>query len=327
MKILVVGGAGYIGSHMVLQLLEKGHDVVVLDDLSYGHRENVAQAVQFIQGSIADQALLEQIFQQHAVDAVMHFAAFIQVGESVHQPDKYYRNNVVHTLTLLDAMRRAGVMRFIFSSTAAVYGSPEYTPIDLKHPKGPINPYGLSKWIIEQILQDYDHAYGFKSICLRYFNAAGFDAKGRLGENDDPKTHLIPLVMRAASGRREDIKVFGRDYDTPDGTCVRDYSHVTDLCQAHVLALDYLCREDTSRQFNFGNGQGFSVQQVIDVARQVTGKPIKVADAERRAGDPAYLIADASEARKVLGWQPQFTTLESIVETSWAAEKAYTGLS
>ncbi len=326
MKILVVGGAGYIGSHMVLHLLEKDHEVIVLDDLSYGHRDNVAQAAHFIKGSIADQALLDRLFQQHQIDAVMHFAAFIQVGESVSHPDKYYRNNVVNTLTLLDAMRRGGVMYFIFSSTAAVYGNPEYTPIDLQHPKLPINPYGRSKWMVEQILQDYDQAYGLKSICLRYFNAAGFDAKGRLGEHDDPKTHLIPLDMRAASGRCQDIKVFGRDYDTPDGTCVRDYIHVTDLCEAHVLALDSLCRENTSDQFNLGNGQGFSVQEVIDVARQVTGKPISVTDAPRRAGDPAYLIADASKARQILGWQPQFTSLESIIKTSWAAERAYTRL-
>jgi len=254
---------------------------------------------------------------EHSFDVVMHFASSIMVGESVEKPSMYYRNNVTNTQNLLDAMIKHGVKQFIFSSTAAIFGEPEYTPIDEKHPKAPINPYGRSKWMVEQILEDYDRAYGLKSICLRYFNAAGADPEGELGERHDPETHLIPLVLQAASGQRDAITVFGRDYDTEDGTCMRDYIHVADLCQAHWLAIESLQNHGESQRFNLGNGNGFSVQQVIDVCREVTGKDITVIEGERREGDPAVLVADSSRARSELGWQPQFADLDSIVAHAW----------
>ncbi|MDF2691112.1 MAG: UDP-glucose 4-epimerase [Gammaproteobacteria bacterium] len=300
MALLIVGGAGYIGSHMSLSLLEAGHEVIVLDDLSTGF-EDAVQATHFVQSSLADRELLDKLFQQNKIDAVMHFASFIQVGESVNDPAKYYRNNFTHTQNLLDAMIKHGVLKFIFSSTAAIFGEPLYVPIDVKHPKNPINPYGRSKWMVEQLLEDYDTAYGLKSISLRYFNVAGADPKGRLGERHEPETHLIPLVLRAASGRAPFIKVFGRDYDTPDGTCIRDYIHVSDLCLAHNLALEYLDSNGKSAQFNLGNGSGFSVQEVIDTAKRVTGKDIKVLDEPRRPGDPARLVADSKLAMRQLG--------------------------
>jgi UDP-glucose 4-epimerase len=251
---------------------------------------------------------------------VFHFASFIQVGESVKEPAKYYANNVVNTLKLLDAMVAHGVGRFVFSSTAAVYGEPAYTPIDEAHPKQPINPYGKTKWMVEQILEDYDRAYGLRSIALRYFNAAGADPEGQLGERHDPETHLIPLVLQAASGRRPHISVFGRDYDTPDGTCIRDYIHVADLADAHWLALDKLMQGAASAAYNLGNGNGFSVQQVIDTAASVTGRAIPVVDAPRREGDPARLVADSTAARQALNWQPTRFDLESIIEDAWKWE-------
>jgi UDP-glucose 4-epimerase len=253
----------------------------------------------------------------------MHFASLIQVGESVVEPAKYYANNVATTLTLLDAMRGAGVLRFIFSSTAAVYGDPEYVPINEAHPKNPINPYGRSKWMVEQVLEDYDRAYGLKSVCLRYFNAAGADSEGELGERHVPETHLIPLVLQAASGRRDAIYVFGTDYNTPDGTCIRDYIHVADLCDAHALALQRLLEGGESGHFNLGNGQGFSVKEVIDTARRVTGRAIPVRYEARRAGDPPRLVADAGLARAQLGWQPKRADLETIVADAWAWERKH----
>jgi len=316
---LIVGGAGYIGSQMTLALVEAGHEVVVLDDLSKGY-EDAVMSPHFIKGSIADSALLDQIFNQYKIEAVMHFAAFIQVGESVREPAKYYRNNFTNTQTLLDAMVKHGVMHFIFSSTAAIYGEPQYVPIDLAHPKNPINPYGRSKWMVEQLLEDYALAYGIKSVSLRYFNVAGADPKGRLGPRHQPVTHLIPLLLRAASGRNSDIKVYGRDYDTPDGTCIRDYIHVVDLCQAHFLALEYLKMHQKSAQFNLGNGNGFSVQQVIDVVKKVTGKPINIVDVQRRPGDPARLVADSSLAMAKLGWKPEYPELEDIIRHAWIWE-------
>jgi UDP-glucose 4-epimerase len=251
----------------------------------------------------------------------MHFASFIQVGESVMEPAKYYENNVTNTLNLLNAMVRHRVTRFIFSSTAAVYGEPQYVPIDEAHPKSPINPYGKTKWMVEQILEDYDRAYGLKSIALRYFNAAGADPDGELGERHEPETHLIPLVLQAASGRRPHISVFGRDYDTPDGTCIRDYIHVTDLCEAHWLAVQHLLGGAGSAAYNLGNGNGFSVQQVIDAAIRITGKPIEIKASPRRDGDPARLVADAAQARSQLGWKPQHDGLDAILTDAWRWEQ------
>jgi UDP-glucose 4-epimerase len=319
MNILVIGGAGYIGSHMVKMLGQQGCRVTTLDDLSSGHRDAVLCG-DFVQGNFGDRAVLDVVLSQ-GFDAVMHFASFIQVGESVQQPDKYYRNNVAYTLGLLDAMRAHGVNNFIFSSTAATFGEPQYTPIDERHPQQPINPYGRTKLMVEQALADYDKAYGFKSVCLRYFNAAGADPEGQLGERHEPETHLIPLILQAASGRRPHISVFGQDYDTPDGTCIRDYIHINDLCSAHWLALQSLMSGQSSQAYNLGNGNGFSVQEVIDAAERVTGRHIPVQHAPRRAGDPARLVADATQARQKLGWQPQYADLATIVQLAWAWEQ------
>ncbi len=325
MKVLAVGGAGYIGSHMVLMLSDAGHEVVVLDDLSSGRAEAVL-AGKLVKGSIEDNASLDRIFTETKIDGVMHFASFIQVGESVQQPAKYYRNNVINTINLLDAMVRHAVRNFIFSSTAAIFGQPDYIPIDEAHPKRPINPYGRSKWMVEQVLQDYDAAYGLKSVCLRYFNAAGADPQARIGESHDPETHLIPLLLQVASGRRESAQIFGRDYDTPDGTCIRDYIHIVDLCTAHSLALAHLVGGGVSAAYNLGNGNGFSVREVIDAVRRVTGRPVRVVDGPRRAGDPPRLVADSSLARSKLGWSPVFRDLSTIVSHAWNWERKITGL-
>lgn len=319
MHILVVGGAGYIGSHMVKMLLDAGQSVVTLDNLANGHRDAVLGG-EFVLGDLDDTALLDGLFRSHNFDAVMHFASFIQVGESVRDPAKYYRNNVVCTLNLLDAMVTHGVRKFIFSSTAAIFGEPCYTPIDEAHPREPINPYGRSKLMVEQVLADYDLAYGLKSVCLRYFNAAGADPDGRLGERHDPETHLIPLVLQAAAGQRESISVYGDNYATPDGSCIRDYIHVADLCEAHFLALEYLFNRNRSAAYNLGNGRGFSVHEVIDSARRVTGKTIHVVRESRRDGDPAVLVADSSLAREVLGWKPKHSDLDAIVGHAWRWE-------
>lgn len=320
MKVLVIGGAGYIGSHMVKMLLSSGHQVMTLDNLSSGHRDAVLGG-EFIQGDIADTVCLDGVFTTFKPDAVMHFASFIQVGESVRKPDIYYRNNVTNTLNLLDAMLKYDVKKFIFSSTAAVFGEPDYVPIDEAHPNRPLNPYGRSKWMIEQVLADYDKAFDFRSVCLRYFNAAGADPEGQLGERHDPETHLIPLILQAASGRRENIHVFGRDYDTPDGTCIRDYIHIVDLCSAHLAALEYLSQGGQSDRFNLGNGAGFSVQQVIDAVQQVSGRKVTVINGPRREGDPARLVADSKRARLTLNWEPKFTDLETIVAHAWHWEQ------
>ena len=320
MNILVVGGAGYIGSHMVKFLAKQACAVTTLDDLSSGHRDAVL-AGNFVQGDFGHRPLLDKVLAAGNFDAVMHFASFIQVGESMQQPAKYYENNFVKTLTLLNAMRDHGVRRFIFSSTAATFGEPLYTPINEAHPQHPINPYGRTKLMVEQLLADYDKAYGMKSVCLRYFNAAGADPEGQLGERHDPETHLIPLVLQAASGRRESIAVFGTDYETPDGTCIRDYVHIEDLCLAHWLALKSLIKGDDSQAYNLGNGNGFSVQQVIDTARQVTGREIPVVYGARRAGDPARLVADSRLAQEKLGWQPRYQELATIIEHAWHWEQ------
>lgn len=322
MNILVVGGAGYIGSHMVKQLANAGHDVVTLDNLSCGYREAVKYG-EFVQGDLGDPSVLDYIFSNYDIDAVMHFAAFIEVGESVRDPAKYYRNNVINTTVLLDAMIQHDIEHFIFSSTAAIFGEPEYTPIDETHSKKPINPYGRSKLMVEQILQDYENAYGLKSTCLRYFNAAGADPDGELGERHEPESHLIPLILQAASGRRPTIRVFGNDYPTEDGTCIRDYIHIVDLCTAHALALDYMLQTGSSAYYNLGNGRGFSVQQVIDAVREITGKDFNVTQDARRPGDPAVLVADSSLAKQQLGWQPKYDSLESIISTAWRWETEF----
>jgi UDP-glucose 4-epimerase len=320
MKILVVGGAGYIGSHMVKALMRQGADVQVFDDLSSGHADAVP-AGRLVVGSLADAPALDKLFTAGSFDAVMHFASSIQVGESVRDPAPYYRNNVLNTQNLLDAMLTHSVKRFVFSSTAAVFGEPEYVPIDERHRLAPLNPYGWSKLMVEQMLQDYQRAYGFESVCLRYFNAAGADPEGDLGERHEPETHLIPLVLQVASGRRPHVTVFGNDYDTPDGTCIRDYIHVDDLCSAHMLALQRLLAGEGGGRFNLGNGEGFSVDEVIATARGVTGHAIPVVYEARRPGDPARLVANAQLAREVLGWRPQRADLANIVADAWAWEQ------
>jgi UDP-glucose 4-epimerase len=318
-KVLVVGGAGYIGSHMVKMLGQLGCDVTTFDDLSTGHRDAVLFG-DFVQGCISDTILLNRVME-NGFDAVMHFASLIQVAESVMHPGKYYQTNLVNTINLLESMRKNGVTRLVFSSTASIFGQPEYTPIDEHHPRQPINPYGHTKLMVEQVLADYDRAYGLKSISLRYFNAAGADPDGQLGERHEPETHLIPLVLQVAAGHRPRISVFGRDYETPDGTCIRDYIHVNDLCSAHWLALQVLLNCGESQVYNLGNGNGFSVQEVIKTAEQVTGRKIPVVDAARRQGDPARLVADSTLARKQLGWQPQYADLAAIIDDAWKWEK------
>ncbi|MDT8451214.1 MAG: UDP-glucose 4-epimerase GalE [Gammaproteobacteria bacterium] len=322
MKILIVGGAGYIGSHMVKKLALAGHEVVTLDNLSRGYEDAVKYG-EFVHGNLGDKDLLNTLFSKHLFDAVMHFAAFIEVGESVTEPGMYYHNNVCNTQVLLDAMVSHDLEHFVFSSTAAIFGEPQYTPIDEAHPKNPINPYGRSKLMVEQMLEDYDRAYGLKSTCLRYFNAAGADPEGELGERHNPESHLIPLILQAASGRREAISIFGRDYPTEDGTCVRDYVHINDLCDAHSLALDKMQKSGDSARYNLGNGKGFSVQQVVDTVKRVANKEFKVIHAERRAGDPAVLVADSTLAKQALGWTPRFDRLETIIEAAWQWETTF----
>ena len=321
MNILVVGGAGYIGSHMVKLLGERGCAVTTLDDLSSGHRDAVLTG-DFVKGDMADIELLRGLFARRKYDAVMHFASFIEVGESVREPAKYYRNNVANTLALLAAMREAGVDRFIFSSTAAIFGTPQYVPIDERHPRAPINPYGRTKNMVEDVLSDYERAYGLRSVCLRYFNAAGADPEGKLGERHDPESHLIPLALQAASGRRAGLSVYGTDYDTPDGTCIRDYVHVSDLCEAHWLALESLRAGAGSQAYNLGNGNGFSVLEVIETAKKVTGVDFAVKHEARRAGDPPRLVADSSAIKTKLGWSPRYADLDTIVAHAWAFERS-----
>ena len=314
--ILIVGGAGYIGSHANKELTKRGYKTLILDNLIYGHKSSVKWGT-FVQGDLGDKETLRQIFKAYKIEAVMHFAAFAYVGESVTDPAKYYQNNVINTINLLDVMLEFNVKKFIFSSTCATYGNPIEIPITETHPQVPINPYGQSKLMVEKILSDYSHAYKLEYVALRYFNAAGADAEGEIGEDHDPETHLIPLVLDVALGKREEINVFGSDYETKDGTAVRDYIHVTDLADAHILALEYLKKGEPSTVFNLGNGLGYSVQEVIDVAQKVTGKEIKTIYAPRREGDPAILIGGAEKAIKTLGWKPQFAQLEQIIETAW----------
>jgi UDP-glucose 4-epimerase len=317
--ILVTGGAGYIGSHAALALKQAGYGVVILDNLSYGHRELIDNVVkvELIVGDTCDRALLEQIFATHDIAAVMHFAAYIAVGESVKQPGDYYRNNVSSTLNLLETMIAAGVNKFVFSSTCAVYGMPQEIPMTEKHPHNPLSPYAASKDMVERILADFDDAYGLKSVAFRYFNAAGAEPTGSLGEDHQPETHLIPLALLTALRKREKLYIFGTDYDTPDGTAIRDYIHVSDLADAHVLGLKYLLEGGESEVFNLGNGNGFSVREVIDTARQVTKLEIPVVETDRRAGDAPILVGSSEKARQILGWNPQYPELQRIISDAW----------
>lgn len=321
MKILVCGGAGYIGSHMVRYLKSQGLEVVVLDNLSTGHRESVPEDVLEI-ADLLEPSSLEAVFARHSFDGVIHFCARSLVGESVAQPYAYYENNVVGTLNLLQAMHRARVTRLVFSSTAAVFGNPDAELIDEAQPTCPINPYGASKLMVERMLSDAASAYGLRSVALRYFNAAGADPLGGIGESHEPETHLIPNVLRTARGQGNGLQVFGADYPTRDGTCVRDYIHVNDLASAHLLALRYMESEGGAHVFNLGNGQGFTVLEVIEAARRVTGCAIDFKQVERRAGDPAVLVASSEKARRVFGWRPQFTDIGEIIETAWQWHQA-----
>ena len=321
-NILIVGGAGYIGSYMCKYLAKNGYYPIVLDNLVYGHRQAVKWGP-FIAGQMADTKLLDQIFKEHPIAAVMHFAAFCYVGESVDDPGKYYQNNVAATITLLEEMLKKNIKNFIFSSSCAVYGEPVEIPITEQHPYNPINPYGRSKLMVEQILQDFRAAYGLEYVALRYFNAAGADPEGEIGEEHNPETHLIPLVLKTALGQRETINIFGDDYATKDGTCIRDYIHIDDLAQAHLLALDRLLNGLPGGQYNLGNGDGHSVKEVIEVARKITSKQIPAKIVQRRPGDPAVLIGSSEKAFKELGWKPQFADLNAIVETAWQWHKTH----
>jgi UDP-glucose 4-epimerase len=317
--ILVTGGAGYIGIHAAQALEHRGYDVIILDNLSYGHRELVEKVLsaKLIVGNIGDSALLKDLFSTYHISSVMHFAAFAYVGESVSNPAKYYQNNVAGTLNLLDSMIAASVKKIVFSSTCATYGLPDSIPITEEQPQNPINPYGRTKLMVETILKDYDKAYGLDSVIFRYFNAAGADPLSRMGEDHQPETHLIPLVLYAMLGKNESISIFGTDYPTPDGTCIRDYIHVSDLAEAHVLGLEYLLKGGKSEVFNLGNGNGFSVKEVIETAQQLTGRPIKVLNHDRRPGDPPILVGSSAKAQDILGWQPQYADLEQIISHAW----------
>lgn len=317
--ILVVGGAGYIGSHVVLALQESGYPVLVLDNLSRGHRDIVEDVLRakLVVGDIGDRAFLDEVFTRYPIAAVLHFAAYAYVGESLIVPNLYYRNNVGNTLTLLEAMRKAGINRLVFSSTCAVYGVPHIVPIPEDHPKQPINTYGSSKSMAEQIIADYHAAYDLNYVCFRYFNAAGADPAGRIGEDHDPEPHLIPLILQTALGKRDAIQIFGTDYPTEDGTCIRDYIHVCDLVKAHLLGLEYLFGGGKSTVLNLGNGNGFSVRQAIETSKRVTGKSIRVVEKIRRQGDPPVLVGDASKAKQLLNWYPYYTDLEEIITHAW----------
>jgi UDP-glucose 4-epimerase len=314
--ILIVGGAGYIGSEINKELNQAGFQTVVFDSLVSGHREAVRWG-EFIQGDLKNLDDIREVFSKYKIEAVLDFAAFIEVGESVKDPQKYYYNNLVNTLNLLQVMKEFEVKKIIFSSTAATFGEPKYTPIDEAHPQWPINPYGWTKLMIERVFADYDVAYGLRYVALRYFNACGANPEADVGENHNPESHLIPLVLDAAIGKRENIKIFGTDYPTPDGTCVRDYIHVVDLASAHLLALKHLLDGGESRQYNLGNGKGFSVREVINAVKKVTEKDFNVVEVERRAGDPPVLIASSDKIKKELNWIPKYTDIEEIVATAW----------
>lgn len=317
MTILVLGGAGYIGSHTVYELIERGEDVVVIDNLVTGHKEAVHEKARFYEGDIHDRTFLDSVFVKEKIDAVIHFAAFSQVGESMVDPLKYYDNNLCGTKVLLEAMVAHGIDKIVFSSTAATYGEPERIPIKETDRTEPKNTYGETKLAMEKMFKWTSKAHNLRYVALRYFNACGAHVSGKIGEDHDPESHLIPLILQVPNGQRKEITIFGDDYDTEDGTCVRDYIHVTDLAQAHILAVKYLVDGNDSDVFNLGNGVGFSNKQVVEVARKVTNKEIKSVIGPRRAGDPAKLIASSEKARAVLGWKPEHADLEDIIETAW----------
>ncbi|GIP44981.1 UDP-glucose 4-epimerase GalE [Paenibacillus sp. J45TS6] len=322
MAILVTGGAGYIGSHTVAALLERGEEVVVVDNLQTGHREAVLGGA-FYEGDLRDKAFLDQVFAENKIEAVIHFAANSLVGESMQNPAKYYDNNVFGTLTLLEAMNNAGVSKIVFSSTAATYGEPEKVPIEETDRTEPTNVYGETKLMMERMMSWFDKVLGIKYVSLRYFNAAGAHKDGKIGEDHQPESHLIPLVLQTALGQRKQIAIFGDDYATEDGTCIRDYIHVSDLADAHLRAVDYLRKGEESNVFNLGNGTGFSVKQVIETAKKVTGLEIPVVMEPRRAGDPAVLVASSAKARSVLGWEPKYTNLEDVIASAWGWHQSH----
>jgi UDP-glucose 4-epimerase len=321
MRVVVTGGAGYIGSVVADELLQAGHDVVVFDNLSRGHRQAVPKNAELVVGDLADRAALDALLQSRATDAVMHFAALIEAGESMKAPEQFFRNNTANALTLVEAMLAAGIKHVVFSSTAALYGNPERTPIEEEDLLRPTNAYGESKLLMERMLAWFHQIHGLRYASLRYFNAAGASRPDK-GEAHQPETHLIPRILQVALGRAEHASVFGTDYPTPDGTCVRDYIHVSDLARAHLLALQALA-DSAPLVYNLGNGQGFSVREVVDVARKVTGHPIPVIESPRRAGDSAVLIASSEKIRRELGWQPRFGDLQSMVESAWQWHRSH----
>lgn len=322
MSVLVTGGAGYIGSHTVLEFLEASEEVVIVDSLEKGHKEAVLGGKLYC-GNLRDEEFLDKVFSENEIEAIVHFAAYSLVGESTVDPLKYYNNNVVGSLRLIGKMKQYGVKNIVFSSTAATYGEPENIPIRETDNTYPTNPYGETKLSVEKALKWADKAYGLKYVSLRYFNAAGAHPSGKIGEDHNPETHLIPIVLQVASGKRDRISIFGNDYNTPDGTCIRDYIHVTDLARAHVLALKYLRNGGESNTYNLGNGQGFSVNEVINIAREVTGEKIDAVMSDRRPGDPAILVASSEKIKKELQWQPEYDNLHTIIETAWNWHKAH----
>ena len=323
MRLLVLGGAGYIGSHTALELIKKGHEVVVVDNLVTGYVKAVPEKATFYQGDIRDFDFLDDLFKKEKIDAVIHFAAYSLVGESVKNPLKYYDNNLYGTKVLLDAMIKNDIKKIVFSSTAATYGEPENIPILETDRTCPTNPYGETKLAMEKMFHWASKAHGLSYVSLRYFNACGADATGQIGEAHNPESHLIPLVLQVPNGKRESVSIYGTDYDTPDGTCIRDYIHVTDLAQAHILAVEYLANGGESDIFNLGNGVGYSVREVIETARSVTGLPIPATEVPRRAGDPARLVASGEKAKKILGWEPKIKKLDEIIASAWKWHKAH----
>ena len=323
MKLLVLGGAGYIGSHTATELLNNGHEVVIADNLVTGYREAVPEKATFYQGDLRDKDFLVDLLTKEKVDAVIHFAAFSLVGESVTNPLKYYENNLYGTKVLLDAMIETGVDKIVFSSTAATYGEPENIPILESDRTCPTNPYGETKLAMEKMISWAAKAHGLHFVSLRYFNACGAHKSGKIGEAHNPESHLIPLVLQVPNGKREFVSIYGNDYDTPDGTCIRDYIHVTDLAKAHILAVEYLMKGGESDIFNLGNGVGYSVKEVIETARKVTGHPIPAKEEARRAGDPARLVASGEKARKILGWEPEIKDLADIISSAWKWHKSH----
>lgn len=317
MAIAVLGGAGYIGSHAVKQLVENDYDVIVIDNLLTGHREAINEKARFYEGDIRDKSFMREVFSKEKIEGVVHFAASSLVGESVGNPLKYFNNNVFGTQITLEVMQEFGVKNIVFSSTAATYGEPEEVPIKETTATNPKNPYGESKLMMEKMMHWCDEAYGIKYVALRYFNVAGADLEAKIGEDHTPETHLVPIILQTALGQRTEITIFGEDYDTPDGTCIRDYVHVVDLSDAHVKALEYLKKTNESNIFNLGSSEGFSVKEMVEVAREVTGKEIPARIGERRAGDPAVLVASPEKAKNILGWAPQYTNVKTIMETAW----------